>query len=305
MRLIDRLWYQLNLRGLRLTQPDPRHLNAQLLREVKEHAYDMIWIDKSGVLTADTLRKVKEIQPKCILVQYMIDDFMNLHHKTKNVLECILVYDYYIVNRFANIDELRSYGCKHPMHVFMSYESNFHYPRTITDAEQQQLTHGADLGLIGTYERERAESINYLANQGIKICIWGDAWHKLKNLSPNLLIQGRGLYDDNFCKAIGAFRINLAFLRKKSRDFHTTRSSEIPACGGFMLAERTDEHLSMFDEGKEAAFFVSNEELLEKCRYYLSHEDERAAGRQRCITSDYSNEGLIKRVMEYIINDRK
>ena len=44
-----------------------------------------------------------------------------------------------------------------------------------------------------------------------------------------------------------------------------------------MMAERTAEHLAMFEEGKEAAFFSNNEELLDKCSYYLAHEQPQIA----------------------------
>ena len=69
-----------------------------------------------------------------------------------------------------------------------------------------------------------------------------------------------------------------------------------------MLAERTDEHLALFEEGIEAEYFDSNEELLDKVRYYLSHEDERkriaAAGRERCVRSGYSNEDRLSKMLE-------
>ena len=300
--LWTRICYKLISKGLCINLPDQGNLNKRLLDEVQANDYDIVWIDKGNVLYPKTLKRIKEIRPKCILVHYMIDDFMNPYHRTKQIIDTVPLYDYYIVNRVANIDELKYYGCKHPICVFMSYESRFHYPRQITQDDVMRL--GGDVGFIGTYEEERAQSVLYLANHGVKVRIWGDGWRHLKDRCDNLIIEDKGLYNDDFCKAICAFKINLGFLRKKSRDLHTTRSSEIPACGGFMLAERTDEHKALFEEGKEAVFFGSNEELLEKCKYYLKHEEERIAiaksGYKRCIDEDYSNEGVVRRVLTEI-----
>lgn len=88
-------------------------------------------------------------------------------------------------------------------------------------------------------------------------------------------------------------------------DQQTSRTMEIPGCGGFMMAERTEEHRRLFEEDREAVFFSSNEELLAKCRYYLSHEEERkriaTAGHQRCIMSGYSNETGIRKMLDMVM----
>ena len=63
-----------------------------------------------------------------------------------------------------------------------------------------------------------------------------------------------------------------------------------------------------FRENKEAVYFSSNEELLEKCNYYLLHEEERkaiaAAGRKRCVNSDYSNDKMIRYVIDIILKEK-
>ncbi len=71
-----------------------------------------------------------------------------------------------------------------------------------------------------------------------------------------------------------------------------------------MLAERTEEHRRLFEEGKEAAYFSSNKELLAKVCYYLKHEDERQAiahaGRERCLTSGYSHHDRLRFMLEQV-----
>ena len=71
-----------------------------------------------------------------------------------------------------------------------------------------------------------------------------------------------------------------------------------------MLAERTQEHLRLFREGVEAAYFDTDEELLRKVQYYMEHETERkaiaAAGRKRCETSGYSHHVRMRDVLRII-----
>ncbi len=103
---------------------------------------------------------------------------------------------------------------------------------------------------------------------------------------------------------VSATKINLCFLRKANRDKQTTRSIELPACGGFMMAERTTEHRDLFVEGREAAFFGDDRELIALCRYYLVHDDEREriaqAGLARCVSSGYSNDARMRGMLEQV-----
>ena len=128
--------------------------------------------------------------------------------------------------------------------------------------------------------------------------IGGNGWDGFKGAHPNLRIERQALInrpdDLKYTKGIIATKINLGFLRKANRDLQTDRSVEIPACGGFMLAEQSTEHTRLFSDGKEAVFYNDKHELLHKAKKYLSDPTARKAiaqaGRKRCVDADYSHD---------------
>jgi len=144
-----------------------------------------------------------------------------------------------------------------------------------------------------------------LARAGVRVTVHGIGWKPLRDLHENLRIKESFLDGVDYVKAINATKINLGFLRKANRDLQTTRSIEIPACGAFMLAKRTEEHQRLFKEHAEVEYFLDFDELLAKCRYFLVHEDERrriaSAGMRRCIESGYSNQRRLGPVLAYLL----
>lgn len=301
-----RIAYHLFLYGLPIRIPENQKENERIIKKVSLINYDIIWIDKGVTIYPETLKYIKKKSPHTILISYSPDNMALRHNQSQQYLECIPIYDYIITNKSYILDDMRKLGAKKVYFVNNSYERSFHYPRILTENDYKQI--GGDIGFVGSWEKERCESILYLAQHGLNIRVWGGGkWLKYKGVYPNLKIENGGLYSENYSKSFQAFKISLCFLRKMNHDLQTTRTVEIPACGGFMLAERTPEHQAMFEEGKEADFFSSNKELLEKCKYYLQHDSERKqiamAGLKRCKISGYSNEDTIRNVICNILKE--
>ena len=114
---------------------------------------------------------------------------------------------------------------------------------------------------------------------------------------------------DDYARAVTNARITLCFLSKLYPDQTTQRTFEIPASGGFMLAERTKEHLSLFGEGREAGYFSGREELLQKIRHYLDHEGKRkriaVAALRRCRRDGYRYDDRIQQAIDLVFKKTK
>jgi spore maturation protein CgeB len=269
---------------------DLARTNRRILELAGTRAIDVLWLDKGLEVRPSTLRRVKKIHPSCVIIGYCPDDMGARHNQSGQFLRCLPWYDVYFTTKSYGVHELRSLGCPRVQFVGNAFDPDTHRPISLT-AERTKLT-GAPVGFVGTFEEDRARSMQFLALQGIRVRIYGNDWQSFHPGTPNMRIEGRAVYGDEYAEVLSACDINLCFLRRMNRDRQTQRSVEIPACGAFMLAERTEEHLALFTEGVEAEFFGSNEELLAKVRYYLDHPEQRkriaAAGRERCLRSGYS-----------------
>jgi len=211
-------------------------------------------------------------------------------------------YDVFFTPRRFNCDtdELPSLGAKRVMTVDLSYAPALHRPIEISPADR--LRFGAEVGFIGYYEAARARSIAYLAKHGVPVRVWGGGpWHRMRGSRTLLAVEGRQVLGEDYVKALCSTKVNLCFLRKSNRDLQVARTTEIPACGAFMLAERTSDHERLFVDGREVVLFTSDGELLEKAHYYLAHDDERiaigVAGRSRCLKSGYSHHEVLQQMI--------
>lgn len=71
-------------------------------------------------------------------------------------------------------------------------------------------------------------------------------------------------------------KINLNMTMRPIETGLPLRCFDILGCGGFLMTNYQDEINDMFVIGQDLEAYSSLEELIDKCAYYLTHEDERA-----------------------------
>jgi spore maturation protein CgeB len=70
-------------------------------------------------------------------------------------------------------------------------------------------------------------------------------------------------------------KINLNITLRAIETGLPLRIFDICAAGGFLLTNYQEELPEYFEIGKEAEYYGSRDELMDKCAYYLTHENER------------------------------
>ncbi len=280
---------------------------AELRRLGRGGGFDLLWLDKVLILPPGALAEFREHNPGAVVAGYSLDNMLLRHNRSARFLRCLPLHDVYFTTKSFAVDPLRELGAPRVEFVDNAYDPHTHRPVALTDEDRS--VYDADVGFVGTFERARAEALLALARDGLEVRVFGNGWGAWRDLNGRLDVTGRPAVGDAYAKALCGARVNLCFLRRMNGDRQTTRSVEIPACGAFMLAERTAEHQALFEEGREAAFFSGQLELAAKARFYLEHPEERlriaAAGRKRCLRSGYGYPEQIERMLDVVQRIRR
>ena len=280
------------------------YLKKRIAPIIQNRSFDVTFVDNGELIGRKALSVLRKVSP--LIINYNNDDPFGTRDKKKwrLYLEAVPDYDLLAVVRPVNVPEAYNRGAKKVLQVFMAVDE-LDGPRAITPQDRLRYPHA--VLFIGTWMPERGPFLAALLDAGLPLAIYGNSWQKAPEWSTLQSVwQGPAIYGDDYIKAIQLAKISLGLLSKGNRDLHTTRTFEIPYCGGLLCAERTSEHLQLYQEDVEAVYWRDVTECIEKCHKLLKNDvmrrDIAEKGRVRCLKNGIFNENNLNKMLEAGVN---
>ena len=282
--IVERIRYRLRI------PPDRTGAGKEMARVAPGH--DALVLDNARAIHPDALRAVRRTAPDIRMIWYSEDDMLNPIHRTRWTERSLGLFDLCVTTKSFNArpEELPALGARGVLFVDNTYCPHAHRPIQVSEGESVQW--GSKVSFVGTFENPRAGAMLELARAGISVRIWGNGWARLQNRHPSMTVENRPAYGDDYRRVIAASIINLCFLRHGNRDRQTCRSIEIPAMGGFMLHEHSEEMTSLIAPDREAVYFRDAGELVGQCRAWLRAAARATvawAGHRRIVEGSFSH----------------
>lgn len=178
------------------------------------------------------------------------------------------------------VEKYRRIGCHNVIHKKTG--ANHYFFRKSGLPEMYNCT------FVGGARLERVRLFNRLKKDGVSVKCWGTGWEmsfldRIANRllhSPKRMVAKSSRSRLTFEEMSSVFeqsRINLNFSRSYRGDRRQIkgRCFEVTCSGGFLLSEYIEGIEEYFVVDKEIVCFDSYSEMLDKIKFYLSHESER------------------------------
>ena len=281
-------------------------VSAELVRQIKRaHAEKPVDLFFSyfydGIVLPEAIEEIKSLG--IVTVNWYCNGSYQLY-----LVETIAPhYDWCLAPEKFRLDDYRKMGAR-PIYCQEAANPFFDKP--------YPLPVKYDVTFVGQAYGDRPDYVKFLREAGIDVRVWGMNWHL--HQAPSLprklwrgvrrmlgaqrtpfltfprAILGAPLSDVEMIQMFSRSKINLGFstcgsthlggeriLQVRLRDF------EVPMSGGFYMVEYMQELEEFFHIGDEVVCYTGMQDLADKIKYYLAHDDERErirrAGHERCL----------------------
>jgi spore maturation protein CgeB len=285
-------------------------LNRSFERKVRDEHPDVVFVWLGWPLWPEVIGRLRQTN-SATWISYTNDDpFSPIASKTwwRFFRASIPFFDIHLTFRHINISEFYRAGAKKAALWRAYYIPSVHHPYQLDCQDQKRFS--SDVTFIGHYEDDgRVEYLKALFDAGLRVKLFGAGWtdKALRNL-PLRADEVSPLFGEKYAKAIIGARAALCFLSRLNRDTYTRRCFEIPACGGLLLSEYTDDLATLYEPNKEALYFSSVSELVEKALWVMNHRgcanDIRAAGHARCLRDGHDVDSRAREMLELAVKLR-
>lgn len=266
-------------------------MNDRLQKVVEEQKPQVCFF----VLFTDEIKKetIRHITEKsgAITVNWFGDDHWRFDTFSKSwapLFHWVVTTDSDAVNKYQEI------GCKNIIKSQWAF-NDFLYRR-------YDVLQDLNVTFVGQVHSDRKRILKMLMQAGVEVDCWGKGWTRGR-LSQGEMIKtyARSKINLNFTESshvLGWKSIAKVFLNRRADDtivmnsprniFENLsmlivsnspqikgRNFEIPGSGGFLITANADNLAEYFVPDKEVVVFDDTDDLIDKIRYYLTHDSER------------------------------
>jgi spore maturation protein CgeB len=254
-----------------------REFNEAIVRQASQLRPELFVAFKGSFVLPETLDALRERDVRT----YCFFPDVSFRAHGPYLPRALPKYDWVFTTKTFGVTDMREQlGITRASVLLHGFDPDVHRPHALTPEDCSR--YACDASFIGTWSPKKEAVLDDLVERlpGMHLRVWGEQWHKAG--SPRLApaIMGYGIEGEEYARAIIASKVNICILSEKrpgasSGDQITSRTFHIPACGGFMLHERTAEATALLHEDRECAYFADSAELAHKVTEFLSDETRR------------------------------
>jgi len=266
-------------------------MNRLLLEDVmKERPQVCFFTLFTDEIRKETIRTISE-RSGALTVNWFTDDHWRFEGFSRYWAP---LFNWVATTDYVSLEAYRKIGCSNVLCSQWACNHFLYKPRDI----RRDL----DVTFVGQVHSTRRNTIERLAAAGLDVRCWGKGWERGR-LEVDAMIEtfSRSKINLNFTessvrwklkpvakvflkrRADGSIHLNelreisagASVLFNRPRAQIKGRTFEVPGCGGFLLTSRADRLEEYYRLGEEIAVFEGTDDLIDKIRFYLVHEEER------------------------------